>query len=87
MQTRSNPARLGTCTLSFFGCLFATAAFGQTLKQVTKFDWPGPGGKRFDHFAIDEDGRYLLSALLAAGPTYALDLGTNKVTHRIQLEP
>src|SRR5260370_217560 len=50
-----------------------------TLKQVTEFDLPGPGGKRFDYLTIDTDDHYLLSAHLAAGQTYVIDLHTNKV--------
>jgi DNA-binding beta-propeller fold protein YncE len=52
---------------------------GQTLKQVEKFDLPGPGGKRFDYLTIDDDDHYLLSVHLAAGQTYVIDLRTNKV--------
>jgi hypothetical protein len=55
------------CLLS--GEVFPTGAFGQTLKQVAKFDLPGPGGKRFDYLTIDADDRYLISAHLAAGQT------------------
>ncbi len=67
--------------------LFSPNAFGQTLKQVTKFDLPGPGGKRFDYLTIDEDDHYLLSAHLAAGQTYVIDLGTNKVIATITDTP
>ncbi|PYV53714.1 MAG: hypothetical protein DMG91_16425 [Acidobacteria bacterium] len=35
-----------------------------TLKKITVFDLPGPGGKRFDYLAIDEDDHYLISAHL-----------------------
>jgi len=52
---------------------------GQTLRQVEKFDLSGPGGKRFDYLTIDDDDHYLLSAHLAAGQTYVIDLRTNKV--------
>src|SRR6266404_6630006 len=58
-----------------------------TLKKVTKFDLPGPGGKRFDYLTIDEDDHYLLSAHLAAGQTYVIDLGTNKVIATITDTP
>ena len=50
-----------------------------TLKKVAEFDLPGPGGKRFDYLTIDTDDHYLLSAHLAAGQTYVIDLRTNKV--------
>ena len=86
---RTNPPSL---QLGIFACLvlagsFSPNAFGQTLKQVTKFDLPGPGGKRFDYLTIDEDDHYLLSAHLAAGQTYVIDLGTNKVIATITDTP
>src|SRR3989442_10508707 len=52
---------------------------GRTLKKITAFDLPGPAGKRFDYLTIDEDDHYLISAHLAAGQTYVIDLGTKKV--------
>ncbi len=52
---------------------------GPTLKKIAEFDLPGPGGKRFDYLTIDTDDHYLLSAHLAAGQTYVIDLRTNKV--------
>src|SRR5207253_1845580 len=74
--------------LAFFllmGVSSGTAA--QTLRQVAKFDLPGPGGKRFDYLTIDEDDRYLLSAHLAAGQTYVIDIATNKVVATITDTP
>jgi DNA-binding beta-propeller fold protein YncE len=59
--------------------LFPSSAFAQTLKELAKFDLPGPGGKRFDYLTIDEDDHYLISAHLAAEQTYVIDLRTNKV--------
>ena len=50
-----------------------------TLKKVAEFDLPGPPGKRFDYLTIDPDDHYLISAHLAAGQTYVIDLRTNKV--------
>jgi DNA-binding beta-propeller fold protein YncE len=50
-----------------------------TLKKITAFDLPGPAGKRFDYLTIDDDDQYLISAHLAAGQTYVIDLGTNRV--------
>lgn len=61
------------------GALCWTGTPAQTLKQVAKFDLPGPGGKRFDYLTIDEEDHYLLSAHLGAGQTYVIDLRTNKV--------
>src|SRR2546425_10651474 len=52
---------------------------GPTLKKITAFDLPGPTGKRFDYLTIDEDDHYLISAHLAAGQTYVIDVRTNKV--------
>ncbi|HZS48839.1 MAG TPA: YncE family protein [Blastocatellia bacterium] len=54
-------------------------AGGQTLKQVDSFDLPGPGGKRFDYLTIDYQHDRLLSAHLAAGVLYVIDLKTNKL--------
>src|SRR5258708_7207333 len=50
-----------------------------TLKKLTEFDLPGPPGKRFDYLTIDPDDHYLISAHLAAGQTYVIDLRTNNV--------
>jgi DNA-binding beta-propeller fold protein YncE len=60
---------------------------GQTLKKVAEFDLPGPGGKRFDYLTIDSDDHYLLSAHLAAGQTYVIDLRTNKVEATVRDTP
>src|SRR5438132_7534343 len=60
---------------------------GPTLKKITAFDLPGPAGKRFDYLTIDEDDHYLISAHLAAGQTYVIDLGTNKVVAVITSTP
>ena len=46
-----------------------------TLRKITAFDLPGPGGKRFDYLTIDEDDHYLISA----HQTYVIDLRTNCV--------
>lgn len=67
--------------------LCASGVFGQTLKEVTKFDLPGPGGKRFDYLTIDPDDHYLISAHLAADQTYVVDLRTNKVVATITDTP
>jgi DNA-binding beta-propeller fold protein YncE len=58
-----------------------------SLKKVTEFDLPGPGGKRFDYLAIDTDDHYLFSAHLAAGQTYVIDLRTNKVVATVTDTP
>ena len=58
-----------------------------TLKKVAEFDLPGPSGKRFDYLTIDPDDHYLLSAHLAAGQTYVIDLRTNKVVATVADTP
>jgi DNA-binding beta-propeller fold protein YncE len=58
-----------------------------TLRKVASFDLPGPGGKRFDYLTIDDDDNYLLSAHLAAGQTYVIDLATNKVVATVTDTP
>ena len=79
--------RLRLCTFFLFGALCSCSALGQTLKQITKFDLPGPEGKRFDYLTIDADDRYLISAHLAADQTYVIDLATNKVVATIADTP
>src|SRR5258705_2319633 len=58
-----------------------------TLKKITTFDLPGPGGKRFDYLAIDADDNYLISAHRAADQTYVIDLATNRVVAAIADTP
>src|SRR6266567_1675779 len=77
---------LRRAALLFTG-LLSTIASGQTLKEVAKFELPGPPGKRFDYLTIDTDDRYLLSTHLAAGQTYVIDLGSNKVVATIADTP
>src|SRR3954469_7266712 len=60
---------------------------GPTVKKVTAFDLPGPSGKRFDYLTIDSDDHYLISAHLAAGQTYVIDLRMNKVVATISDTP
>lgn len=59
--------------------MFSPNGFGQTVRQVTKFDLPGPRGNRFDYLPIDEHDHNLLSAHLAAGQTYVVDAGAKKI--------
>lgn len=63
--------------------LLAPVAHSQTLKRVDAFDLPGPPGKRFDYLTIDYKHDYLLSAHLAAGLLYVIDLKTNKLVKAI----
>ena len=70
---------IALCLISpFFSC-----AHAQTLKQVGKFDLPGPVGKRFDYLTIDEEDQFLLSAHLGPGILYVIDMRTNKVLKAI----
>src|SRR5437762_651171 len=73
--------------LGSFLSVCASGAGGQTLKEITKFDLPGPGGKRFDYLTIDPDDHYLISVHLAADQTYVIDLATNKVVSTIADTP
>ena len=57
------------------------------LKQVSAFDLPGPGGKRFDYLTIDADDGYLLSAHLGAGQTYVINLANNVVVATVRDTP
>jgi DNA-binding beta-propeller fold protein YncE len=63
--------------------LVGVAALAATLKPMTSFEVPGPAGKRFDYLTIDYDDHYLLSAHLAAGLLYVIDLRTNKILKAI----
>src|SRR5437899_688345 len=87
MQTKLFWLRCAVCAFFLLGSLSSANVFGQTLKQVTTFDLPGPGGKRFDYLTIDADDHYLISAHLAAGQTYVIDLRTNKVVATITDTP
>jgi hypothetical protein len=58
-----------------------------TLKKVAEFDLPGPSGKSFDYLTIDPEDHYLISAHLAAGQTYVIDLRTNKVVATVADTP
>ena len=67
--------------------LATTVALCATLKSASTIDLPGPPGKRFDYLTIDYDDRYLLSAHLAAGLLYVIDLRTNLVVKAIPDAP
>ena len=88
-MTQVGPLSHIVSTLRFLvlvtSCVSAT--FAQTLKEVTKFDLPGPSGKRFDYLTIDTDDQYLLSAHLGADQTYIIDLRTNKVVATVKDTP
>jgi DNA-binding beta-propeller fold protein YncE len=76
----------GTIVLTGIPGLFAQSS-APTLKKVSQFDLPGPGGRRFDYLTIDSDDHYLLSAHLGAGQTYVIDLRTDKVVATIADTP
>ena len=80
-------ARFLWCSVVFLIGVLSITASGQTLRQIAKFDLPGPIGKRFDYLTIDNDDHYLLSAHLAAGQTYVIDLAKNKVVATITDTP
>src|SRR5437016_1166659 len=63
--------------------LVTTMAVCATLKSISTIDLPGPTGKRFDYLTIDYDDHYLLSAHLAAGLLYVIDLRTDQVVKAI----
>src|SRR5467141_5088544 len=87
MQTRLFSLRSAACVFLLFASLFSAGVSGQTLKRITTFDLPGAGGKRFDYLTIDADDHYLISAHLAAGQTYVIDLRTNKVVATVTDTP
>jgi Cytochrome D1 heme domain len=65
----------------------APAKASQSLKQVATIDLPGPPGKRFDYLTIDSDDAWLLSAHLAAGLLYVIDMKTDKVVATVKDVP
>src|SRR5436190_13720123 len=87
MPTKLFSLRSAVCAFLLLSSFSSANAFGQTLKQVATFDLPGPLGKRFDYLTIDADDHYLISAHLAAGQTYVIDLATNKVVATIAETP
>src|SRR5947209_476661 len=87
MEAKLFSLRSAVCAFFLLGSLSSANVFGQTLKQVTTFDLPGPGGKRFDYLTIDLEDHYLISAHLAAAQTYVIDLRTNKVVATIADTP
>lgn len=79
---------LMTGLIALSGALgIAAEPAARTLKKLTEFDLPGPSGKRFDYLTIDPDDHYLLSAHLAAGQMYVIDLRTNKIVATVTGTP
>ncbi len=87
MQVKLWIRGFSVCAFFVASALFSSGAMAQTLKLVTRFDLPGPGGKRFDYLTIDAEDHYLISAHLAAGQTYVIDLRTNTVVSTITDTP
>jgi YVTN family beta-propeller protein len=73
--------------VAFIAGALLSAAPAPLLTKVASYDLPGPGGKRFDYLTIDPDDHYLLSAHLAAGQTYVIDIRTNKVVATVADTP
>jgi DNA-binding beta-propeller fold protein YncE len=69
--------------LFVFGAASSSCVRGQTLKQIAKFDLPGPEGKRFDYLTVDDEDHFLLSGHLGPGILYVIDLRSNKVVKAI----
>lgn len=80
-----NHARIAFGLIAAFllSATISAGARGQALRQVAKFDLPGPGGKRFDYLTIDDEDHFLLSAHLGPGIMYVIDLRSNKVVKAI----
>lgn len=76
-----------TFVLLVSAALALSAAPPALLTKVTSFDLPGPGGKRFDYLTVVPDDHYLISAHLAAGQTYVIDLRTNTIVATITDTP
>ena len=87
MRPKPFSRRVGASVVLLFVSLWPSGTLGQTLRQIAKFDLPGPSGKRFDYLTIDNDDHYLLSAHLAAAQTYVIDLATNQVVATITDTP
>lgn len=87
MQLKPFSRRVGASVVLLFVSVWPSNTLSQTLRQIAKFDLPGPSGKRFDYLAIDNDDHYLLSAHLAAAQTYVIDLATNQVIATITDTP
>ena len=73
----------GICVVFSPFALVPSIARAQTLKEVARFDLPGPIGKRFDYLTVDDEDHLLLSAHLSPGILYVIDLRSNKVEKAI----
>ena len=63
------------------------ASRGRTLREVARFNLPGPVGKRFDYLTVDEEHGRLFSGHMGAGLLYVIDMRTNTVLHAISNVP
>ena len=73
---------IGILTFCVFGAS-PSCVRGQTLRQIAKFDLPGPERKRFDYLTVDDEDHLLLSAHLGPGILYVIDLQSNKVVKTV----
>ena len=69
------------------GAGIATAQAATPLRKIAEFELPGPPGKRFDYLTIAEEDNYLLSAHLAAGLLYVINLANNTVVGTVRDVP
>ena len=83
MRSKRLSPRFAKSALFLLVILFSPGAFGQSLKQISTIDLPGPKGQRFDYLTVDDEDQYLLSAHLGPGILYVIDLKTNKVVKAI----
>jgi len=74
---------IGIVVFCLFSASSSSGVRGQTLRQIAKFDLPGPGGKRFDYLTVDDEDHFLLSAHLGPGILYVIDLRSTKVVKAI----
>jgi DNA-binding beta-propeller fold protein YncE len=63
--------------------VLTAGAQAQSLKKIASIDLPGPKGQRFGYLTVDEEDPYLLSAHLAPGILYVIDLKTNKLVKAV----
>src|SRR5215468_2028192 len=82
-RTKPFTLRFGVHVCFLIIGLVSSDAQGQTLKQVAKFDLPGPVGKRFDYLTVDDEDHFLLSAHLGPGILYVIDMRSNQVVKAI----
>src|SRR5262245_42229892 len=84
-RSASTLAKIIICIGALFllVCPLSSRVRGQTLRQLAKFDLPGPAGKRFDYLTVDDEDHFLLSAHLGPGILYVIDMRSNQVVKAI----